>query len=79
MVLALDAQTSVPLKSNGNDEEDSDDKTLSPLGLVVLSCSYLLLFSALFLLHVTLALLHHLFTQTMIPHMNEPNSHIFCS
>lgn len=52
MVLASDAPTSVPLKSAGNDEEDSGNRILSPLGLVILSCSSLLFFSMLFLLQV---------------------------
>ena len=52
IVLASDAPTLVSLKSAGNDEEDSDDKILSPLRLVVLSCSSLLFFAALFLLQI---------------------------
>ena len=52
IMFASDAPTSVSLNSIGNDEEDSDDRILSPLRLVVLSCSSLLFFAALFLLQV---------------------------
>ena len=52
MVLSLDAPTSVPLKYAGNDEEDPNNRILSPLGLVVLSCRSFLFFFALFPLQV---------------------------
>ena len=51
-MFVYDAPTSVSLSSVGNDEEDSDERFLSPLRLVVLTCSSLLFFAMLFLLQV---------------------------
>jgi len=47
-----DAPTPISLSSVWNDEEDSDEGILSPLRLVVISCSSLLFFVVLFLLQV---------------------------
>ena len=51
-MFASDAPTLVSLNSVGNDEEDSDDRILSPLRLTVLSYNFLLFFFALFFLQV---------------------------
>ena len=48
-MFASDAPMPIYLNLVGNDEEDSDDRILSPLRLAVLSCSSLLFVVVLFL------------------------------